>query len=807
MFYFQVLELDLPVINGVCTLDGGDGYGTPLTCEQQWNGDYKTYYFTNNDAPTIISTNGQPYHRVIASISETATELKGGKGLASRGSLSLRLIDFIGDPNKESQALQNNPNIAFQGTFFGKMFARQVLQNKKVRLKTYKSYLNATDLGAYDSTQLVSERYYVVESMENQGGGFWALNCKDELSFLDKNEIVYPETTGGYLRQDIDTLTTSIPVDPNVDYQSVLSASTNGYFIVRIGNELMKVTGVSGNLTSNATLTVSTRGQDILGTTGNLLSKTEVDDHSGGDEVFICDISDNERVDDFIYRVLEKIGFDVNTYVNKQDWASEVDVWLTNVHINTIYTKSDDVWKVINKVLSNFMVDMWFDQDDRNVKLKAISGWKNTDAKLYEGNQINAGTLRISNAEGLRATRAIAIYDKSFKVKSDDIENYKKSYQFTATNLISEALYVKNKDLVFEPSPLLDDNSAELLTKRTVNRFGFKPQFFSWVTQPQKLSFKTGDIVSIISKDIQDYNGNYLTQNKRAQIVKVEPQYKKDGISYNIKALTYQVEIQSGTEFVVTNIDSSKTLNLHTFVESPTDPVELTIVFDGLIGGSDDVSRPTVTAGNFPQGSKLNIILANGAFLSAKGGDGGRGGSLWVKPTTKNIYSAGNGEDGQDGGIVFDCNGIDCDFYLSGTTPSQNYPLANGYIYAPSGGDGGWVANYIYESESDSLIDSDSGRGGNGGAGYLAGNGGLAGEATGAAFEGITGADGTSDRSQKAKFGINGVDGQNPSSLSATPGNGGLAGKGIVNNGATVTINIDPNDILTDRYIKGLGDN
>ena len=50
--HFEVLEIDLPVITGTCTIGSSNGFGTPLTCDQSWvAGTYKTYRFTNCNAP------------------------------------------------------------------------------------------------------------------------------------------------------------------------------------------------------------------------------------------------------------------------------------------------------------------------------------------------------------------------------------------------------------------------------------------------------------------------------------------------------------------------------------------------------------------------------------------------------------------------------------------------------------------------------------------------------------------------------------------------------------------------------------
>ena len=120
--HFEVFEIDMPVITGACTIGSAQGYGTPMTCDQAWTGEYKTYYFTNENAPILPSINGEPIWRCIKSIKETATQLNGA--LAGRGSLNITFTDFTGqDPNAYAPAVDDT--VKNQGTFFGKFDARK----------------------------------------------------------------------------------------------------------------------------------------------------------------------------------------------------------------------------------------------------------------------------------------------------------------------------------------------------------------------------------------------------------------------------------------------------------------------------------------------------------------------------------------------------------------------------------------------------------------------------------------------------------------------------------------------------------
>ncbi len=156
--HFEVFEIDLPVITGTCTLGSSDGFGTPLTCDQAWTNEYKTYYFTNENAPILPSISGEPIYRCMTAIKENTTELKPGDGLSARGSLTITFNDFTKqDPNIGAAGVTTA--VKNQGTFFGKLDARQIFENKEVRLKLY----CVESDGTIDLANGAETRYYVAD--------------------------------------------------------------------------------------------------------------------------------------------------------------------------------------------------------------------------------------------------------------------------------------------------------------------------------------------------------------------------------------------------------------------------------------------------------------------------------------------------------------------------------------------------------------------------------------------------------------------------------------------------------------------
>ena len=758
--HFEVLEIDLPVITGTCTIGAVNGYGTPLTCDQTWTGEYKTYKFTNENAPILKGE----HWRVIKSISENPTELQPSKGLSSRGSLSITFDDFNKqDPNTSAPGVTDA--VKSQGTFFGKLAARQIFENKQVRLKLYRVEAD----GTIDLANGAQTRSYIANTLSLGSDGSWKLECKDVLSLANLGDKSWPIATQSTVRLDVNASTTTIPVDSDTDYSSA--------FAVRIGDEFLEVTSVTNNLAPSTTLTVATRGGNISApVSGVLLTRTSADSHTAGDEVFICDLSDNETIDSLLTRILVDSDFDV-TLIPAAEWAAEVAEWHANDKINTLHSESESVNKVLNRILTGFLMDLWFSTTENKAKLSAISAWKESSALLTEGKEINAYSIKKSANESIRATRALIVYDKNNLADSNDTANYKKASQFADSTLIGPELYTKHKDKIFDNNFLLGKDAADLLVQRYVSRFKFTPFTRSFTGDERFLNYKTGDVVDLITTIDQGFDG-LTSSNIRGQILKIKPKYSKDGRTYDIKAMTYEAAFNTGSEIVLNS--PLNVVNLYILAGAPSSTVELTFVLDG----SYSSGAVSIRAGEFAAGSKIIIILAKGFKAQAQGGNGGRGQGVEYDPETAS-YIFLNPTNGTSGGIVYDAQGINTDIYFSGATPSTTYPTADGYIRAPSGGAGGLDATGTAPNYT-------SGNGGNGGDGRAAGFGGSAGGASVGIATGVTGSNGEIDGTGSG-WGVNGA---NNGAV------GGAAGSGIIDSGATVILYGD----TPTRYINGNGD-
>ena len=756
--HFYIVEIDLPIITGTCELTVGvEGFGTPLSCPIQDGTsatEIKTYTFSTDNMPILPQS---PVYRCITGVAENATELQVDKGLAFRGRATISFQDFDkADPNSERAA---GATVKNQGTFFGKFNRRNVFEGREVRVIKFRKSDNL------DISTDGEISYYTARELKSNGKGKYQLICVDELGRIEFDQAQIPPEQNSFLRLDVTDVVTSIPVDSVTDWNQKATP-----YVVRIGDEYMVVTSVTNNQTASAALTVNTRGADVGSPQfTNELTKTTKESHSAGDGVFICLTFDGENIATALSDLLASVNVP-GSIIPTTDWLDEVSVWHPTDTVIGIYDEAIDADLAIMRILEPFLMQMWFDPIDREIKLKAISQWVESSSTVTEGKEIDFESLSLKDVERLRYSRAFITYDKAFLANADEETSFKKTSVAIRPELETVELYgTKPKSKKFNRSTLIDKDAADLLTSRYVQRFGVTPTSYSWKTQERNLNFKVGDVVNVSADVVQGFDG-LPSSNTRAQILKIQPILTPMGREYKVNALTYQPAISSGSAFTINNATE---LNLFVLAGAPPSDVDVTFIFDGGVFKSTDTNKPSVIAGGFTSGSSIIIILRDGADWSAKGGDAGRGRRLlWDAELDQWLtLSAGNGE---DAGIVYDAQGIDTDIYLSGADPESG--TASGFLRAPSGGSGGYNGTFTQGVETSGV----AGNGGDGGDGINVGIGGSKGIIIGTELS-TDGADGLSGQTDGTGTGF-GVDGADNATTK------GLKGSGIIKNGATVKV-------------------
>jgi len=759
LFHYYVVEIDLPEVVGACTINGNPGFSTPLTCNDQssYSTTIKTHKFT--DTNLILSESA--IYKCVDKVTETTPKLKAGNGVASRATANITVTDFIGDPNLSSPALIAAPNLKEKGTFFGKLKARNILTNKNVRVKYYKS-------DGFTST-LITTNHYIATDFKQSGTDKWVMTCNDVLYKAGDEKSQFPRIVTGRLSSGIASGTTSVVIDGNIadwtpysDYSAV------------IGSDLLMITNASGTSTS-VTLTVA-RATSI--TLGSRIILNQPEDHSSGDEVFRA----RKFVNADLYDVLVAIYEDANLSTDDYDGtgiAAELDEWLPSLSgsIDAIFYESNESTGVLDDICSTFMLDMWTDTSIGKIVVKAASPWNTTTATLTEGKEIVYSSIKLDEPSDLYYSRAFLQYDKRKLTQGDSDVFFARSSLAYNSDLEGSDFYDEEKVKKLGKSIILSNKLnnievADLTSVRYAQRFSNRPQRIDFEIEEENLNFALGDVIEIISNENQDIYGN-PRQGVRTQVTQISPS-SNIGRKYKVSTITFNQFIGgiSGTDLIVNNPYDN---NLFTIAGGPVTAGTYTFIFDKPYYGQNTLGQ-AITVGSFPSGSTLNLVFINSSTGIGRGGDGGNG-----------LFDP----HGRNGGTTLSANtGITLNIYLNGTTPDFGNGVysANGYLKASGGGGGG------------------GGGSGGGGAGNLFGVAGVGeyfGDDAANGTNNLGGLGGESDDGDS--IGGNGGDpgfaGGN--GIGTGGGIGGAAGKGLVLNGATVNVFTSGE---TTRFVQGSGD-
>lgn len=656
--HYIVYELELPYCS-VCTSSLSDGsvWNTPLTCEESSDSTYKLF-FTSNESPLIQqpspSISGKSIlnskvFRCVNSSTESTAKLKTGEGLASRSTMSIKCEDFKGDSGPI--------NFSDEGTFFGKLMARNVLNGKKITSRYYTVIdSQSAPIEVYTATHFI-ESYQLTNNI-------FTISAKDALKDIEALTQQFPQPSEITLTTDINSSVTTIPVDDS----SLLTPSG----VIRIDDELM----IIDTIDSPTSITVLTRGTGIIGADA-VVFKTRTDDHSENATVQPCYVMNDSFLPDVLQDIFNFSG--LSAFVDYAQWSAEITEWNADADLYGVFHTPEDVDSLINRMCSDYMIDMWLDQPSQKVKIGAISAWKQAEKQLYEGDDLNKLKSVINSTD--RFSRAYIYSGKDYKTDNDDLVNY--SRLTLATDIASESSDL-NGDIklkVFDPSNIITSASATILVNRFISRFSEAPKTLNFEMEERKLAdLSLGDIVDVYSRDKQSPSGQIISAKDRAQIVKIQPNLNTIGRVYNISAISYIPEfIDDGNEIVKfisgTRIDG---IDLYAELGGPNFAVQATFILDAAIIGSPNKDDPAISAGALMAGSRVKIIMTNGSQWAAKGGDGGDAGN----DIAGNVFA----DDGVYGANSYESNGIESHIYINYGVV-DTYPTS-GEVYAAGGGGG-----------------------------------------------------------------------------------------------------------------------
>ncbi len=695
--HFVLYELVLPYCS-VCTPEDGlsEAWHTPITCVESSDEEY-SLWFTDNSAPimappatsiNIQSRLNSSVWRVVANASEATPRLKPGEGMASRGTMSVSLNDFEGDPGPI--------NFSEDGTFFGKLNARNVLDGKKIISHRYSITSDQS------SPELVSQSTHYIEEATLTGGKF-TIKAKDALKDLEAFSQKFPAPTEATLTADINASTTTIPVDKG----SLFTAED----VIIIDKELMRIQSISAN-----DLTVYARGSEYQAIDLATIYKTEAKEHTADSTVQICYVMSKRFLSGVLKDVFDAVG--LGAYVDEIQWAAEITEWNSNAFLYGVFHEPTSADDIINHLLTDYMIDLWLDQETQKAKVSATTAWKESIRTIVEGNDLS--NLKTSTRANTRFSRAYIYNDKDYQAENDDTTNYSRLTLYKDTATETADLYGSVKVKEFDPSPFITPDSAFILVSRYVQRFARTPEQLTFKMEERKLAGSNlGDVVDIVTRDSQTPSGEFLQARVRAQLIEIKPNFNEVGRTYNVTALSYVPLIATGGDLVIFISGAVFDVNLYARAGGPPDAINITFVFDGATVGSTANSVPAIKAGAFDPASNIKLIFTNGSKVSAIGG---RGGDAYVRAKNQTAIDATT-TSAADGGDIYQSDGIASEVYL-------NYGTVDTYVtdcdFLAAGGGGASASAATVTVSQANTATSGAASGGGGGSGIPGGSAGVA---------------------------------------------------------------------------------
>ncbi len=697
--HYVIYELVLPYCT-VCTpRENVDGtWHTPPLCVESSDAEY-SLFFTHNNAPFVAppsqaitgkSKLNSTVWRCISNSSVSTSKAKAG-GLASRGTMSFTATDIEGDPGP----------IEFteQGTLFGKLMARNVLEGKKIITHYY-----AIGNDGETPVEVRTETHYVTNAALS--AGVFTLNAKDALKDLEAFSQQYPIPGEVTLTADIDASQTTFAISDATDFPA------NAYF--RIDGELFRVASVVGN-----DITVDPRGHTRTSSVdGRILYKSDAETHSADSTLQPSRLLDGEPLADTLEAIFNAVG--LGAFVDYTQWNDDITQWDGDALLWGIMSEPTDASDLIDDLLEAFLVDMWLDQDTQKAFVSTNSNWKQPKANLVEGDDVQ--DYKVTTKDNTRFSRAYILAGKAFQAENDDSTNYSRLISSSDVESESSDFYGSVKLKEFDPVQWLSGDSALRLTSRYIQRYSDTPREVTFKMEERKVKdLRIGDVVSVLSVDKQSPSGAVLTSDDRLQILKLQPVNKNPGRQYTVNALAYTplFAADPGQEQFVTITGSIRSINLATYVGAPTNiPLNYTFIFDGCeIGSAEEAGTwlAAVRAGAWHPDSRIRIICTNKTVWSAKGGNGS---SITIFGFTPDILPDISIKDPDNGSNSYESNGIETEIYL-------NYGNVLGYdtdstLFASGAGGGGGLS-YARTEEGGGFVfataqcmSASSGGGGNG---------------------------------------------------------------------------------------------
>ncbi len=485
---------------GTCTAAGGPGaecFNTRATCQDTPN--------YNPKLPTTIRFSdvlipGEKYLHCVRRAQLAPTVINPQKGLGVRASIKIDFDDFAYHDRGLDPYLANRTyDPADQGTFFGRLIARNVHYNGRI-LRVRSGYLADAGFNLAD----FQSRTYVIESIVGpDGNGRVTIVAKDILKLADDARAEAPAASTGALEAGIGAGATSLTVTAGTEGEYNLEGD-----YIRVNDEIIlaPVANRSANVFSNLS-----RGQ----------FNTADAPHGAGDSVQACKHLNAVNPVDLVDDLLKNYAGVSADYIDAAVWADERDTWFNGNTINTLIPEPTGVAKLINELAEQYFFRVWWNEIEQLINLRAVvPDTRTTIPQWSDDNQLLEKTVAVERADNKRVSRVIYYYNPRNPIETDDPEDYQALYVTLLADEESAALFGDVRRRVVFARFVNAESIAVQTASRILARFRQTPIEATLEVDAKNADIWTGDFFELDTRRLQSEQGaNLLT---RFQILSVE---------------------------------------------------------------------------------------------------------------------------------------------------------------------------------------------------------------------------------------------------------------------------------------------
>ena len=448
-----------------------------------------------------------------------------GGGLGKRATVSIKVRDFTHHDRGIDPYAANRSYDTEQGTFFGKLLARNIHYIGRTLLIRTGYY---TDTWNWDNFQ---DRTYVIERIDGPDkNNIYTIHGKDILKLADDDRIKIPAVSDGKLSADITDSDTTLSVGSGqgADYAS---SGT-----IAIGSEEMTYT----------------RSTDTF-TVVRAVNGTSAQGHSKDNTVQECRVWTAENVVNIVQGILKndvgidesKLPFDegLDTPTGTPDeWDDEKSNWLSGHNFTRTISKPTGAKKLLNELCIQGQLNVWHDLLNDLVKLKANAPplANASVVSLNDNAHFIAGSVSVKDEQEMRVSRVEVWYNKLNNAGDEDEENY--GNVEVAQNATSEGadLFGSQRIKKVFANWMGEGNAGQALAMagRVLGRYSNPPKSVDFMLDVKDDTLSIGDLAEITTHKLPSVTGASVA--RRMQILEDAEVEAGHSIKYSGLTSTYE---------------------------------------------------------------------------------------------------------------------------------------------------------------------------------------------------------------------------------------------------------------------------